>query len=275
MAQLTERLLEKCATEVVDGFFGQDIPMTEGVVKVAERENLNPEQIKRLVEAANNMAFQRKFGEAEGPDKMDASEFQTADPNAALQKLIGAAKEVMDSLGQSGCGESCPSDLSADLPTSRPDMPKLDMAGPEDNINKVGEPKVRGHIMVMRLRKTAEDLQDQKYQRRVALTETLQKLATTFTRLNGAVFEEFEKDAFYKWGGRAAPHLQLLRQCLKKEAASYDHGAMTKTARVIDSSTREMQLLQQMMNHSRDIGQLDLALDKAAEYLKNLQPCPS
>lgn len=272
MAMLTEKHLEKYANEVVDGFFQQDVPMTEGVVKVAERENFNPEQIKRLVEAANNMAFQRKFSEAEGPDKMDATEFQTADPNAAIQKLIGAAKEVMDAVEQSGCPTGVSSDdLTADLPTTRPDVTPLNMAGPEDNLNKVGEPKVRGHIMIMKLRKTAEVLKEKTYQARVELTDTFQKLATVFTRLNGTSFEEFEKDAFYKWGDRAAPHLQLLRQSLKKEAAFYDHAAMTKVARVVDSDAPEMQLLARMMTCSDEITQCEQGMDKTAEYLKNLE----
>jgi len=272
MAMLTERNLEKFASEVVDGFFTDAVPMTEGVVKVAGRENFNPEQIKRLVEAANNMAFQRKFSEAEGPDKMDATEFQTADPNAAIQKLIGAAKEVMDAVEQAGCPAGVsPDDLTADLPTTRPDAPQLNMAGPEDNLNKVGEPKVRGHIMIMKLRKTAEVLKEQEYQKRVELTDTFQKLATVFTRLNGVPFEAFEKDAFYKWGDRAAPHLQLLRQSLKKEAATYDHDAMMKVARVVDSSTPEMQMLATMMTCSEEITQLKQGMDKTAEYLKNLE----
>lgn len=271
MPQLTERHLEKYATEVVNGFFQGETPMTEGVVKVAERENFNPEQIKRLVEAANNMAFQRKFSEAEGTDRTAATEFETADPNAAIQRLIGAAKEVMDAVEQSGCPAAPEGDLTADLPTTRPDAKPLDMAGPEDNLNKVGEPRVQGHIMILKLRKTAEELRDREYQTRVTLTDDFQKLATAFTRLNGTSFEAFEKDAFYKWGPRVAPHLQLLRRSLKKEAATYDHATMTKIARVIDSATPEMQLLRNVMTGSEEVTQLRQGMDKTAEYLKNLE----
>lgn len=269
MAQLTEQLLEKYAKDVTDGFFINNIPMTEGVIKIAEQNNFNPEQIKRLVEAANNMAFQRKFNEAEGPDKMGASEFQTADPNAAIQKLIGAAKEVMDTMSQ--CPNAPSNDLIADLPVTRPEVTPLNMAGPEDNLNKISEPQVKGHIMIMRLRKTAEALRDEEYQKRVELTETLQKLATTFTRLNGPSFETFEKDAFYKWGSRAAPHLQLLRQSLRKPTATYDYNEMQKTARIIDSRVPEMQLLKAMMNCSENITKLRQGMDKTATYLQSLE----
>lgn len=272
MAVLTEKHLEKYASEVVDSFFQNSIPMTETVVKVAERENFNPEQIRRLVETANNMAFQRKFKEAEGPDRMDATEFQTADPNAAIQKLVAAAQNVMRTIEQTGRPSDIPSnDLTADLPTTRPEATPLDMAGPEDNLNQPAEPKIRGHVVIMRLRKTAEAFEEQKYQKRIELTDTFQKLATVFTKTDGPVFETFEKDALYKWGPRAAPHLQLLRQSLKKDPATYDPNVMRKVARIIDSSTPEMHLLATMMKCSENIVQLQQGLDRTNEYLKNAE----
>ncbi|MGD9209178.1 MAG: hypothetical protein PVI90_00305 [Desulfobacteraceae bacterium] len=270
MAQLTEQHLEKYAKQVVEDFFTNNIPMTDGVVKIAEQSNLNPEQIKRLVGAVNNMAFQRKFMEAAGPDRMEASEFHTANPDEAIQRLIGAAKDVMNTMAPV-CPTEPTNDLISDLPTTRPEVAPLNMASPEDNLNKVSEPQIKGHIVIMNLRKTAELLEEQKYQKRIELTETLQKLATTFTRSNGPSFEAFEKDAFYKWGEQAAPYLQLLRASLRKDLAYYNHDNMRKIARVIDSSTPEMQLLTNMMHCSNDIETLQRSVDRTNQYLKSLE----
>lgn len=271
MSLLTERNLEKLATEVVDAYFGQQVPLTETVVKVAERENFNPEQIKRLVEAANNMAFQRKFSQAEGPDRMDASEFETANPNAAIQRLIAAAKDVMNEMGDTGSAcPSCAGDLSQDLPVTRPDVTPLNPAGPEDNLTPVGEPKISGTVVIMKLRKTAELLRDEQMQHRCEFTDAFQKLATFFTRLHSPEFEAFEKDAFYKWGERAVPYLQMLRGALRKEAAVYDHTAMTKVARVIDSSQPSMQLLRTTMEHSEAVALAEKGLEKVNSYLDKL-----
>lgn len=271
MPVLTERQLEKYATEVVNDYFNDDVSLTDGVVKISERENFNPEQIKRLVEAANNMAFQRKFSQAEGPDRMDASQFETANPNAAIQRLIDAAKDVMTSMESGpGCPAEAAEDLTQELPVTRPDVTPLDPAGPEDNLTPVGEPKVRGTVVIMKLRKTAELLRDEQYQHRCQFTDAFQKLATAFTRLNGQQFEEFEKDAFYKWGDRAVPYLQILRGVLRKEAAEYDHGTMTKIARVVDSSQPNMRLFKKTMEHSEGVGLAEQGLKKVNEYLDSL-----
>lgn len=275
MPLLTEQNLEKLSSEVVDAFFKNAGTLTDGVVKIAERESLNPEQIKRLVEAVNNMTFQRKFSAAEGTDRMDASQFETADPNSALQRLIQAAQDLMEEQGGTASmegGDPCTpmGDLEQALPNTRPEQEPFNPAGPEDNYRQSGSPKISSSVVGMKLRKTAELLNEQQYQHRVNFTECFQKLATQFTRLNGTAFEAFEKDAFYKWGERAVPYLTMLRGTLRKPAATYDHGAMTKVARVIDSSQPCMRLFAETMQHSENVELADKGLVKIAEYLKNL-----
>lgn len=267
MPGLNEQQLEKYAAEVVDAFFKESIPLTDGVVKIAERETLNPEQVRRLVEAVNNMTFQRKFSAAEGTDRMDASQFETASPDSALQRLISAAKDLMEE--QSG-GESVSDDLASDLPTTRPDAPQLNPAGPEDNFTPAGEPKVSGTVVIMKLRKTAELLRDQQYQHRVRFTESFRDLATRFTRMGTPAFEAFEKDAFYKWGNRAVPYLSMLRGVLNKPAATYDHDTMVKVGRIIDTNTPLMQLFRETMEHSENVALAEQGQEKVAGYLKSL-----
>lgn len=270
MARLTEQNLEKYATEVVEGFFKQKCPLTDGVVKVAERENLNPEQIKRLVEAANNMTFQRQFSNAEGPDRTEASQFETADPNAAIQRLIHAAKDLMTSLDQSPQDLPPGHDLLAPLPITRPEHCPLNPAGPEDNFNESPAPKISGTMMIFKLRKTAEVLRDQAYQARVNFTDAFQKVASAFTSLYGPSFEAFEKDAFYHWGEDAVPFLKPLRASLKKPPVTYNHEAMTKVARLIDTQTPLMQSFSEMMRHYHAIDQIEKGQSKTAAYLKDL-----
>jgi hypothetical protein len=272
MPPLTEPKLDQMAKEVVAGLTEGGVPLTDGVVKVAERENLGPEQIKRLVETTNNMTFLHKFNAAE-PNAADRMvEFEPADAQGAIQRMLDAAKDLMNATGP---GESadmpCPSSMG-DLPMTRPDAPEpLPEAEPE----VPGEPKVRGTVVIMKLRKTAELLKEKQYQARTALTDTFQKLATAFTKLYGPDFPAFEKDAFYHWGDSAVPHLTLLRRALNQPVATYDHGVMTKSARVVDTSTEEMRLFRQMMKHSEEIEKLGLAQTKNAEFLARAEKCPS
>ncbi len=276
MPTLTEPMLDKLATEVVDGFFDQKTPLTEGVVKAAERENLNPEHIKRLVEATNNMTFLRKFSAAEpGADRM--IDFETADASSAIQRMLDAAKDLMNTtgpgLGRSmggglGPGRNSPFCPANDLPMTRDGAPE---PLPAEEPKTTAAPKLSGDAIIMKLRKTSALLQEQHYQKRVELTEGLQKLATMFTRAHGPNFDTFEKDAFYTWGGQVAPCLQLLRTTLRRPAANYDHAALTKVARIVDTSIPEMRDLFNLVKCSHAITNLDAAIKKNTDYLQRLE----
>jgi hypothetical protein len=216
------------------------------------------------------MAFLRKFNAAEGgPDRMDASEFETADPNTAIQRLIEAAKDVADTMGNTD--QMCPH--MDDLPCTRESDIISQNTPPHALNDNRDEPKISGTVVIMKLRKTAELLKEQNYQHRNNFTDAFQKLATVFTRPKGygPEFETFEKNAFYKWGTRAVPYLQLLRESLRKKAAEYDYTAMAKVARVIDSNTPEMKLLRDVMDASEAIIQTEQGIKKANAYLDSLK----
>jgi hypothetical protein len=260
---LTEQQLDKLAHQVVDRFLIEKVALTDGVVDTAQQENLNPEQIKRLVESVNNLTFLKKFnGTPSGQDRV--VEFETANPNAAIQRLLEDAKTECNP-----GTEEAKTGAYNDLPFTRAGLPE---ALPEEKTAATPEPRLPDKgLTILKLRKTAELLEDQKYQARIGLTETLEDLATRFTRVGNVPFEAFEKDAFYNWGDAAGPHLQLLRQSLRLPVANYNHAMMTKIGRVIDTSTYEMQQLQKLMQYQRDIEQLENGHQKVAEYLERLR----
>lgn len=264
MPLLDDSRLEKCATAIVERFFAEKTALTEGVADVAEEGNFNPEQVKRLVEAVNNMTFLRKFEGSD--DRMAASEFQPADANAAISRMIDAARELIQATGSAPPPES--GDAGLDLPVTRPEAPApLEEPAPPE----AEEPKLSSAKMTMKLQKTAELLHDEKYQARVDLTDTFQKLATDFTRVGGTPFEAFEKDAFYKWGERAAPFLNTLRTSLRLPQANYDHTAMIKVARIVDSRQPEMRRFQELMVQSERAKKAEQGLQRVKDYLKDLK----
>lgn len=274
MALLDDSKLEKLATNVVENFLMQNTPLTDSVIKHAEEENFNPEQIKRLVEAVNNMAFLRKFEGAE--DRMAASEFQPADANAAMHRMLDTAKELMASLpsGTSDVSNDTATtlkDLVSDLPNTRPEEQCDDLSGTASKTLDIDEPSVKGTIMILKLRKTAELLRDQEYEAQIRFTETFQKLATQFTRLNATPFTTFEKDAFYQWGSQAAPFLNMFRGSLRLPEADYDHTAFTKTARIVDTRTPLMRDFQTLMHYSDAVRKATKSREKVAAYLKQLE----
>jgi hypothetical protein len=275
MATMTEKMLEKWAEAVASDFLNASIALTDGVTKIATEENLNPEQVKRLVEAVNTTTFLQKFNGMAAPDANSQDrmvEFETADANAVISRMLDKAKDLLTAMpegrGQGGpgrglgpCGADSDADLTAELPITRSDAAPLP---PEKEAlsEPVPEPKIRGHIVIMRLRKAAEELKTAEYQARISFTEATQNLTDRFRQLNGVSFEEFEKDAFYHYGEQAAPHLQLIRRALHKPIASYDLVDMRKHARFVDTRTLEMRRLQEMMNWTKQCKLAEAALKK-------------
>lgn len=283
MAQVTDNQLDKIATNIVDRFLTEKVALTEGVVDAAKEENFNPEQIKRLVESVNNMTFLRKFNNAEEGAEDRMVEFETANPNAAIQRLLDAAKDVMSSVSGMGGGEDgdrgrdsghdsgcgC-GDLEDALPTSRPDAPPpLDPLEGEE-IRTASEPKIRGTVMIMKLRKTAEELKNKAYEKRYEFTEALQKTASHFRTRSPEDFAAFEKDALYKWGSDAEPYLQTLRGALRMVPVIYNVNALTKVGRVIDSSSPPMRLFSELLRTSQDIDTVQKGIEKTAAWLREL-----
>lgn len=271
MALITDIELEKLANAVVDRFFNEKTALTEGVADAAEDANLNEEQTRRLTEAVNNETFLRKFNNE--TDRLNGTEFEPADAHAAICRMLDAAKDLVSATTKAPDGIMTEDELlneAKDLPVTRPEHEPLSPLEGEE-VTASSEPKIRGHIVIMKLRKTASVLKEEEQKARFQLTDHFQRATTRLRQIGSAPFEEFEKDAFCKWGSRAVPYLNLLRDSLRKPRADYDHGAMMKTARVVDSTTPMMRLFHQMMEASETVTKMRQAQEKVAEYLGQLE----
>lgn len=271
MARMTEQQLEKWSAAITEQFFTEKRALNDGVTDVAEQESLNPEQVKRLVEAVNTAAFLKKFDSMSGTGA-DASkdrmvEFETASPDAVLNRLLGKAKDSM--AGGVTSGDCARDDLSAALPVTRSDEAPDE---PEEKAAEYipAEPRIDREAVRKRLYSALDQFKAAEYQARVDFTEAFQQMADRFRRASGATFEEFEKDAFYRYGGVAAPHLQLLRQTLRLPTADYDVTEMRKYARIIDSRTPEMRALQQLLDHTAARKKYAQSVEKTEGYLGRL-----
>ena len=276
MPQFDETALEKRATEVVTRYLTEKVALTDGVTDVAMQDNLNPEQLKRLVETVNNMTFLKKFEGA--PDRVAASEFEPADADAALNRIVDqAGQEPSGSHGdrpptehaEVPGGVSSAEDFAAALPNSRPETQPLPPPPPPDPLAPM---KVSSARVLIGLRKTAEQLRDERYQAQYRFTDTFQKLATHFTRVRNAdAFEEFERDALYKHGHSAVTHLGALRAVLRKPSATYDGDYSTKVARVIDSRSPTLQMFSNLLGYSDAMLKTAAAETRAQEYIKRAE----
>jgi hypothetical protein len=262
---MSEKLLEKFAEEIVGRFFEEKVALNDGVTELAQSQNLNDEQIKRLVEAVNTTAFLKKFNNPEPDADGRVVEFETASPHAVLNRMLGDAKnelttpEVVDT----------ETDLSTDLPVTRSDEAPAEPCEPCE-APKLGEARVHKHVVINSLHKTAELLKEQEWQARNNLTDATQQLLDCFRHVNCPSFEEFEKDAFYQLGPPAAPFLQLVRRSLGKAPADYDFTDMRKYARVVDMDTMEMRLFRDMMEASQAVTDSSKGQEKVGEHLARI-----
>tara|TARA_R110002073_G_scaffold56785_2_gene144235 strand:+ start:933 stop:1856 length:924 start_codon:yes stop_codon:yes gene_type:complete len=73
--ELTQDTLKNIATSCVSEYVTSDVPLTDSIIKVASDNELNPDQIQRVVETTNQLAYLSKLASSE--DR--TSEFKLAE----------------------------------------------------------------------------------------------------------------------------------------------------------------------------------------------------
>lgn len=262
---MNEQQLHQLAKEAVSRYATEKVALNDAATDIATRENLSSEHVKRLVEAVNTQAFKEQFDGAtpESADRM--VEFETADPRTVLNRMLSNAKDDLSD-PHADCG---PSDMDAPLPNTRR-SDTSDEPPPKTASAELHERPAKAHVLVARMRKTAEDLHIQKLGERNTFLDTTKDLLNCFRRSGGPSFEAFEKDAFYHHGTEAAAYLLTLRQSLGKPTATYDYGDATKVARVIETDTREMKLLKSALSSYNTIAKHAAAIANVEQKIAQL-----
>lgn len=254
---------DKVAHEVVDDFMHQSKPLEEGVASKAREMELNPEQIKNLVHAANALTTLALMDAKTDGDKY--VEFDPVDPKSVMghvynddsksaEQRTSASPETDNAefLGdlESQCSEGCSgdgSDKKEDKPTTR-------------------------SVLIMRIQKAAEVLEHQKLSAAFEYKEQLDKLASDFAQLYGPDLGAFEKDAFNIYGDDALPLIADLRRCMRMDAPKV--ASFTKTAsakRLVDYTTPQFKTFKSMLKLSREYNNCAAGMaylkDKAGDFL--------
>jgi hypothetical protein len=77
-------LIRNLSVKTVEGFLNDRVPLSVGIAKEASAHGFNPEQIKRTIEATNNIAYLKMLGEAQ--DR--TFEFPVADYKEVLAHMV-------------------------------------------------------------------------------------------------------------------------------------------------------------------------------------------
>jgi hypothetical protein len=234
---------DKIAREIVDHFVKESTPLTAGVTKKAEELELNPDQIKNLVHAANTIAHLALMDQKTDGDKY--VEFDPVDPDAVMKnvyvKVVSNSSGSNTGAGTSMCG-GMPSlaDFFGDLPGKVVPSEQTPATPAEDEATKP-----RNSILIMKIQKVASELENGKNNAAVEYQDQLDKLASDFAKLYGPSLEDFEKDAYDIYGDRAMSLLADLRHCLRMPAPT--NRVFEKTARLVDSKTPQMKVFANMI----------------------------
>jgi len=264
---------EDFSDQVVDGFLEAKKPLNGSILKIAKENDLNPDQIKRLVEMSNIKAFLKIFNKPESKEKN--IEFDVAEPEAILKdyyKPTGKSISITKiTISGGGGGEDFHSDL--------PDMMRAKRHGavPEHKIEKTAEEvaavrasQPKREVAEFRLRKVAEEFKNKIYELEHDYQEGLDKLASEFRKDYGPNYQEFEKTALHVHGTGVMSVIEDIRSAARCKTPVYD--LEKAAARVfIDDDTPQHVIFNKMIENKYDQVKYAKASKLAGEKLRSLR----
>ena len=254
MMGITSRNFEGLATNVVDKFFSDGSPALDIIIAdVAKSSDLNPNEIKRLVEKSNLQTMLRFLQTSE--DKR--VEFDMAD----YDKVMPLVYSGNDDLESSSEITDTPIDSDVAGASNIPDIRKEAGLKTKDGIdvleaflaqnrsqtqmqkqaNVLTETK---HIRVneiFKMEKSAAELRQVKVQKELNLNNIIDKMATDFCAMDGPDFKKFAQEANELHGAAATPLLTNLAKVMREDITFIKEANRDNTLSksVIDNTTEQ------------------------------------
>jgi len=236
MPSYTRHDFDDMSFKIAEQFSDSGTDLNSAVLKMAADKSMNPEQVKRLTEAVNTTVFLKLFKDKPAQDKM--VEFDVADPQEVLDKLLGSDSEHKGTLG-GGLSIIIKSDVDnsdKDPDTSSffddiMDEVKSAAFSGRDKTASYASDYVDRDIHRVTFEKTAKrlDIKSNVHTVHQALETLLTKQASiniTSSELASDIaasyrgiytrdkYAEFEADTLASFGNRAIPGLQMVRDRL-------------------------------------------------------------
>jgi ADP-ribose pyrophosphatase YjhB (NUDIX family) len=96
MAYLDEKIIQKLAEAVTTDLVEGGIPLNDSISKLATKMGMTHEQIGRVCETSNNVAFNKIFKKRANASEDDLVDFAVADPKAILGDQIKSAEVILN-----------------------------------------------------------------------------------------------------------------------------------------------------------------------------------
>ena len=250
-----ESNFEKYAEVAANQYLNDNVPLNDAIVKIATEKELNPEQIKRVVEAANVKVFQKHFSDSDREGHKDV-DFDVADPKVIIKKIyivkgspscpmhkekkdmspgfgMGKALDFFRNLGTDGMFASKKEDAFEDM-----DLPSEDIIGDSPTI-------------IIRIRKAKANLEKKAFILTEEYTELLTEVAKPFTSTGDhqPEFNEFCKTAYEHLAENADDQLEAIALRAKLIVAPRENFNLSKVAGFI---TKEVEGIDLVQNTAQD-----------------------
>ncbi len=239
-----ENKFEKYAEVAANKYLNDAVPLNDAIIKIAKDKELNPEQIKRVVEAANVKVFQKHFSDADRDGHKDV-DFDVADPKVIIKKIYvvkGAPscplKEMKEEMGEDkkGFGMGKALDFFKNLGTD-----SMFSSHKEDSFKELDMPSedIMGDrpTIIIRIRKAKSNLEKKAYILSEDYSDLMKEVTKPF-RATGNHQEEFNsfcKEAYATSGNDVKEQLDIVAKNIKLEVPTLTGIPMNKVANYLNS----------------------------------------
>lgn len=265
---------ERKADEAVQGFVNEGVPLEKTIVKIARRDSLNPEQIRRVVEMANTGTFLELFNKTAGEDDRMV-EFSVADPESVIASFYDNAPDTI----------SKKASLNSPVPEDAyfANVPNENSIPYPESVEKVASfserpeaKKVSWQVALQRSRKVASSLEDKICAADIAAGNLADKIASSFRGIYSREnYEDFEKDAFLLYGKDAAiPATAIRRRLGMAPLGSIPSQESLKTAAafaVVDQGSKGLTEVGEYLKQAEVVSECTQALEAITARINKLQ----
>jgi hypothetical protein len=191
MSEVVKKLAE-LSKEAVALYVNKEIPLNEGIAKLAEREALNPDEIKRVVEASNTLTWLSTVK----PQMDKTAEFSVASYPAVMEKLATTIQKCA-SYNVDGVGYIIEEDTLEKAAEEVIQVDPYKVTILEDNLEKAAS--TNGRRLAQEETAHYKDefsLKCLYEETKEAIATTIEKIANNLSSVYSYNFEEFEKRAY-------------------------------------------------------------------------------
>lgn len=261
----TSTNFQALADGIVDGFFRNNVPLTDGIAKVAVEREFTPEEVTRLTEKTNTAAslyFLKTAEDKKGSFKLAELEDvlrrthtgdgpEEEDPPAGQEKTASAVTK-----------DGSPFAVYTGLPQR--EAPRFDFAAcfhnGQEKTAAASEAKSGVSMAdIFFLEKCLAESRQEKMATELAVQDGIDFLASEFHVWNGPDFGKFAADSLAAYGPAAMPVLEGLAAYLRVPAGTLEKSAAADPGPCVDDTTPRMRVMEGVCGGMRRI--IKLAAD--------------